>query len=58
MSEVDFEKDSKAFSEEVKTILSGNVNTDDENVLNYLALKIERVYSEHVRRIVNQINEH
>lgn len=57
MSDVDFEKDSKEFAKEVKLILSGNVNTDDENILNYLALKIERVHSEYVKRIVKQIKE-
>lgn len=57
MSDVDFEKDSRAFAEEVKLILSGNVNTDDENILNYLALKIERAHSEYVKRIVKQIKE-
>ena len=55
MSDVDFEKDSKEFAEEVKLILSGNVNTDDENILNYLALKIERVHAKYVELIVDEI---
>ena len=57
MREIDFEKNLKAFSEEIKAVLLGNINTDNKDVLNYLALKIERVHAKYVELIIDEIKE-
>lgn len=57
MREIDFENNLKAFSEEIKAVLLGNINTDNKDVLNYLALKIERVHAKYVELIVDEIKE-
>lgn len=46
------EKDSELFKEEVKQLLSGNLA--DENVVNYIALKIARLHEQHVENILKK----
>lgn len=52
MSKETREKDSEVFQKEVKQMLSGNIA--DENVVNYIALKITRLHEQHVEDILKK----
>lgn len=52
MNTVTKELNSELFQKEVKKLLSGNIA--DENVVNYISLKITRLHEQHVEDILKK----
>lgn len=53
MTTYEIEKESESFKEDVKQLLTGNIRADDVDMINYLALKISRLYENRVKQICN-----
>lgn len=53
MTTYELEKESDGFKEDVKHLLTGNISADDVDMINYLALKITRLYEERIKKICN-----
>lgn len=53
MTTYELEKESDGFKEDVKQLLTGNISADDVDMINYLALKITRLYEERIKKICN-----
>ena len=49
MNNLDYERDAMEFNKEVKTLLKGNVS--DEDIVNYIAIKITKLYEQHIQDI-------
>lgn len=55
MNEYVIEKDSVNFSGEVKDLLKGTISDDD--VINYIAIKIARLHEKHLNDIFEKMKE-
>ena len=51
MTAYELEKSSDNFKEDVKQLLTGNISADDVDMINYLALRITRLYEERIKQI-------